>query len=170
MKKNILTKNLFQVMLILSLFPLTVFGQQSTTKLTSLNQFGALEIAKQVNLEANKLGKNVSIAVLDASGTVILLLKGDQVGPHNTEASRRKAFTALSTKTASLELMKNAEASKDSKNLNTIAELLLLGGGVPIWKDGELIGSLGVSGGGGGENDHLIAVTAIQNLSFATKK
>ena len=165
-----LTKKLFQTILIISMFPLVLFGQNSTTKSTSLNQFGALEIAKQVNIEANKLGKVVSIAVLDASGTVILLLKGDNVGPHNTEASRRKAFTALSTKTASLELMKKADASLDAKNLNTIVELLLLGGGVPIWKDGELIGSLGVSGGGGGDNDHLIAVTAIKNLNFTTIK
>ena len=161
-----LTKKLFQVILIISMFPLAILGQNTTTKSTSLNQFGALEISNQVNIEANKLGKNVSIAVLDASGTVILLLKGDHVGPHNTEASRRKAFTALSTKTASLELMKKAEANLDSKNLNTIADLLLLGGGVPIWKDGELVGSVGVSGGGGGDNDHLIAVTAIQKLNF----
>lgn len=170
MKKSMLTKKLSQVILIISMFPLSILGQNSTTKSTSLNQFGALEIAKQVNIEANKLGKNVSIAVLDASGTVILLLKGDNVGPHNTEASRRKAFTALSTKTASLELMKKAEASQDSKNLNTIAELLLLGGGVPIWNEGELIGSVGVSGGGGGENDNFIAVTAIQKLKFKTNQ
>ncbi|MDY3520896.1 GlcG/HbpS family heme-binding protein [Riemerella anatipestifer] len=154
------------MILFLLIFPLIVWGQNSTTQSTSLNQFGALELAKQANIEALKLGKNVSIAVLDASGTVILLLKGDNVGPHNTEASKRKAFTALSTKTASLELMKKADASSSSKNLNTIAELLLLGGGVPVWKDGELIGSIGISGGGSGENDHFIAVTAIQNLNF----
>ena len=54
-----LTKKLFQTILILSMFPLVLFGQNSTTKSTSLNQFGALEIAKQMNIEANKLGKVV---------------------------------------------------------------------------------------------------------------
>lgn len=163
------TKKIAQIILIVFIFPLTLLAQNTTTKSTSLNQFGALEIAKEANKEASKLGKNISIAVLDGSGTVLLLLKGDQVGPHNTEASRRKAFTALSTKTASWDLMLKSENSSDSKNLNTVAELLLLGGGVPIWKDGELIGSIGVSGGGGGENDHLIAVHAIQNLKFEIK-
>lgn len=160
------TKKIVQIILVTLLFPLTLFAQNTTTKITSLNQFGALEIAKEANKEASELGKNISIAVLDASGTTILLLKGDNVGPHNTEASKKKAFTALSTKTASLDLMKKAENSTDSKNLNTIPELLLLGGGVPVWKDGEIIGSIGVSGGGGGDNDHLIAVHAIQNLNF----
>lgn len=159
-------KKRFHILFILLMVSLSVFGQPSASKFTSLNQFGALEIAKQANIEASKLGKNVSIAILDASGTTLLLLKGDHVGPHNTDASRRKAFTALSTKTASLALMKKAESSEDSKNLNTIAELLLLGGGVPVWKDGELIGSIGISGGGGGDNDHTIAMNAIQKLNY----
>ncbi len=136
----------------------------------SLNQSGALKLAEQATLEAEKINKNVSIAVLDASGVILLLLKGDAVGPHNTEASRRKAYTALSTKTPSLDLMHNTAESKDAKNLNTLPELLLLGGGVPIWDAGKLIGSIGLSGGGGGENDHNIAQKAVENLGFKINK
>ena len=136
----------------------------------SLNQSGALKLAEQANLEAKKIDKNVSVAVLNSSGITILLLKGDNVGPHNTEASRRKAYTSLSTKTASFELMQKAATDSTAINLNTLPELLLLGGGVPIWKNGELVGSIGVSGGGGGQNDHNIAVKAVQNLGFKTNK
>lgn len=153
------------------MFPMFMLSAQNlTTGFTSLNQFGALEIAGKVNLEARKIGKNASIAVLDASGNVLLLFKGNGVGPHNTLASQRKAYTSLSTKTSSLELMKKAEASPDSKNLNTLPELLLLGGGVPIFKDGSLIGSLGVSGAGGGENDNTIAINTIRSLNFKEKQ
>ncbi|MEE3724824.1 heme-binding protein, partial [Riemerella anatipestifer] len=98
---------------IIILFALIVtnFGwaQQKDASLNqalSINQNGALKLAEQANLEAAKLNKQVSIAVLNNSGVVILLLKGDTVGPHNTEASRRKAYTALSTKTPSFILMK----------------------------------------------------------------
>ena len=66
--------------------------------------------------------------------------------------------------------MKKASESADAKNLNTLPELLLLGGGVPIWKDGQLVGSIGVSGGGGAENDNNIATKAAQNLGFQTKQ
>lgn len=66
--------------------------------------------------------------------------------------------------------MRNAAESKDAQNLNTMPELLLLGGGVPIWKDGQLVGSIGVSGGGGAENDNNIATKATQNLGFQTKQ
>lgn len=143
---------------------------QNVVKSYDLNQMGALKLAEQARLEAHKLDKNVSVAVLNSSGVTILLLKGDNVGPHNTEASRRKAYTALSTKTPSFELMQKASTDSTAQNLNTLPELLLLGGGVPIWKDGELVGSIGVSGAGGGQNDHNVAKMAVENLGFTIKK
>lgn len=135
-----------------------------------LNQMGALKLAEQARIEAQKLDKNVSVAVLNSSGVTTLLLKGDNVGPHNTEASRRKAYTAVSTKTESFELMQKAAADVSAQNLNTLPELLLLAGGVPIWKDGELVGGLGVSGAGGGQTDHNVAQKAVENLGFSIKK
>lgn len=155
-----------------SLLLLTIFSAsaQLVDKSADLNQMGALKLAEQARLEAQKLDKNVSVAVLNKSGITLLLVKGDDVGPHNTEASRRKAYTALSTKTPSFELMQKAANDVTAQNLNTLPELLLLGGGVPIWKDGVLVGSIGVSGAGGGENDHNVAKLAVENLGFTIKK
>lgn len=123
-------------------------------------------MAEQAKVEAKKMGKNVSVAVVNSSGATILLLKGDNVGVHNTEASRRKAYTSVSTKSASWDLMKKVLSDSSSGNLESMPELLLLGGGVPIWKDGILIGAIGVSGAGGGENDHKIAKEAVEYLGF----
>lgn len=152
---------------VLTTFTLSAQDVISSYKLT---QSGALKLAEHVRSEAHKLQKNVSIAVLNGSGVTLLLLNGDNVGPHNTEASRRKAYTAVSTKTPSFELMNAAAASKDAQNLNTMPELLLLGGGVPIFQGDQLIGSIGVSGGGGSENDHNIAVKAVESAGFTIKK
>lgn len=124
----------------------------------------------QVNNAAKLINRNVTVAVLDASGATILLVKSDSVGVHNTEASRRKAFTALSTKTTSYQLMRNAALNKDANNLNTLPELLHLGGGVPIWFNHKLIGSIGIFGGGSGENDDSIAKQAIENAGFSVIK
>ena len=117
----------------------------------------AFELQKQAADLASKYDKKVSVAILDASGTIILITRGAGVGPHNTEAARRKAFTALSTKTPTLELMRNAAKSADAQNLNTLPELLLLSGGAPIYYNNEIIGSIGVAGGGSAENDYIIA-------------
>ena len=160
-------KSIFSVVFLMLSFLLSA---QYVEQSTSLNQEGALRLANEANLEAKKLDKKVSIAVLNNSGVVLLLLKGDNVGPHNTEASRRKAYTSFSTKNASWDLMNNAAKSKDAQNLNTLPELLLLGGGMPIFKEGELIGSIGISGGGSGENDHNIAKRTVENLGFKIAK
>ncbi|MFA9191541.1 heme-binding protein [Flavobacterium sp. FZUC8N2.13] len=139
--------------------------------INNLTLDAALEINKRITKAAALLDKKVSISVLDASGTIILISRADGIGPHNTEAARRKAYTALSTKTATLSLLRNTEINPDTKNLNTLPELLLLSGGVPIWYNGNIIGSVGVAGGGSPENDDLIAKSAaIESLGITTTK
>ena len=120
----------------------------------------ALHLTGLARAKAASLNKNVSIAILDAGGQTIVLTRGDGVGVHNIEAARRKAFTAVSTKTATLIMGRNAKANPDTQNLANLPELLLLGGGVPIYYQNEVIGSIGVAGGGSAENDDLIARSA----------
>lgn len=138
--------------------PLSV--DEYVASVNNLTLEAALDLQKRVTQTATSIGKNVTIAILDASGNIILLTRGDGVGPHNTEAARRKAYTALSTKTSTLVLLRNATLVAETKNLNTLPELLLLSGGVTIWYKGKVIGSIGVAGGGSAENDDLIAKSA----------
>lgn len=139
--------------------------------INNLTLEGAFELNRRATETADSMHKKVTIAILDAAGEIIMITRGDGVGPHNTEAARRKAFTALSTKTGTLELMRNAAANSDSKNLNTLPELLLLSGGMPVWYKGTVIGSIGIAGGGSAENDDLIARSvAIPQLGITTSK
>ncbi|MNT13997.1 hypothetical protein D3C72_1489840 [compost metagenome] len=117
----------------------------------------AFQITEQARATATALGKNVTIAVLDVSGQIIILTRGDEVGPHNTEAARRKAYTALSTKTPTLLLSRNVRSNLDTQNLATLPELLLLAGGYPLRCNGKVIGGIGIAGGGSPENDDIIA-------------
>ena len=166
-----MTKSTFSLLLLFFFFQLG-FSQHTERYINqtpTLNQEGALELLGKVNIIAQEMNKNVSVAILDAAGVTILLAKNDSVGVHNTEASRRKAYTALSTKTTTLQLMHNAADNKDAHNLNTLPELLLLGGGVPIWYKENLIGAIGVSGGGSEENDDNIAKQAKERVGFTVK-
>lgn len=163
-------KPIHHTLLLLMLLLSFAISAQEVDDAVNLNQAGAMKLALNANLEAGRMNKRISITVLDSSGVTILLLKGDQVGPHNTEAFRRKAYSAVSTKTPSFDLMNAAASSKDAQNLNSMPELLLLGGGAPIFKNGELIGSLCISGGGGSENDHNIALKAIEKSGFKSNK
>ena len=139
-----------------SQIPTSDFKKDSQT-LESLTQEAAIKGLTYANAIAKEKKKKIAVAFLDASGKPILITIADGVGPHNLEAARRKAFTALSTKTPTLILARNASANPDTQNLNTLPELLLLGGGVPIIVNNKVIGSVGIAGAGGPEQDDAIA-------------
>lgn len=172
------------LLLVLSFIPIIVCGQQNSksTELSNPNHRyiksidnltldAAYTLSNRAMKKAHELDKNVAIAVLDASGNIILIIRGDTVGIHNTEAARRKAYTALSTKTSTLELLQQAHSNPLIENLNTLPELLLLSGGTPIWYKGNVVGSIGIAGGGSPENDDLIAKSAsINETGITTSK
>lgn len=132
---------------------------------SSVTQEGAMALMLKANELSAISKKKIALAVLNSAGNLILLSVADGVGPHNALAAQRKAFTALSTKTPTLVLSRNAAAHADTVNLNTIPELLLLGGGIPIIKDKMVLGSIGVAGGGGPEQDHVLATQIITILN-----
>ena len=106
-------------------------------------------------------GRAIVVSVVDRGGNLVAVQRADGVGPHNTEASRRKAYTALSTRSSTLELARSAAATPDARNLANLPELLLLGGGIPLRAEGQIVGALGVAGGGGAVNDDACALAAI---------
>ena len=101
-----------------------------------------------------------TVSVLDRGGNLLVTLRADGIGPHNTAASQRKAYTALSTKNPTRLFAERARSNPEAANLNTLDELLLLGGGVPLFAGDELVGALGVAGSGGGEQDENCAIKA----------
>lgn len=136
--------------------------QRHTASQLSLSSSRQLAAAAEDACAAR--GKSIAVALVDTGGQTVLLARGDGVGPHNSEAARRKAYTALSTKTATLQLARNARSNPDTANLAQLPELLLLGGGIPLWQGETLVGAIGVAGGGGPEGDDLCARAALTAL------
>lgn len=123
--------------------------------------------------DANKFAQNImdacatnakpaAVVILDQGGNILASQRHETVGIHNLIAAQRKAFTAYSTKTATYQFMKNAQNNKDAENLNTLPELLLLGGGVPIIYKKQLIGAVGVAGAGGSIQDDQCAQKGVE--------
>lgn len=90
----------------------------------------ANQLAENVMQTCQKASKPAAVTVLDQGGNVLASQRHESVGIHNLTASQRKAFTAYSTKTSTLDFMRHAQKNPDAQNLNTLDELLLLGGGV----------------------------------------
>lgn len=114
-------------------------------------------------------GRTGVAAIVDRSGNLVALQRDDNVGPHNTVAAQRKAFTALSTKTPTGAFAERARSNPDTQNLNTLDELLLLGGGIPLKVGNDVVGAIGVAGTGGGASDEGCAREAMAKILSNTK-
>lgn len=108
--------------------------------------------------------KSAVVSVVDRGGNLVAVQRDDTVGPHNTAAAQRKAFTALSTQTPTRLLAERVRNSPDAQYLANLDSLLLIGGGVPVFSGTEIIGAIGVGGAGGAVADEQCAVQAIQQV------
>ncbi|PZN93471.1 MAG: hypothetical protein DCF31_12585 [Alphaproteobacteria bacterium] len=138
--------------------------ERKTVSLALANELASAAIAS-----CRATGREAVVAVVDRGGNLVALQRGDDVGPHNTLAAQRKAFTALSTKTSTSTLADRAASDPTSRNLVTVPELLLLRGGQPLSVAGDVIGAIGVAGAGGAPNDDRCASEANSKVLPASK-
>ena len=107
----------------------------------------AMQIAETALTECTP---RVSVAVLDRAGRMRVFLQGDNASPHNLELARRKAYTALTFRRPSAEWAKRT-AEGDVTGQRSLAEVIPLGGGVPIMIGEDAVGAIGLSGAPGGQ-------------------
>lgn len=149
---------IFAGLALLALSPAPI--EQRSVSLEMANGLAEIALAS-----CRAMNRAAVVAIVDRGGNLVALQRGDQVGPHNTRAAERKAFTALSTKTGTSALVERAASDPGSRNLENVPELLLLGGGLPIVHAGEVIGGIGVAGSGGSASDEQCASAAVATLA-----
>jgi uncharacterized protein GlcG (DUF336 family) len=94
-------------------------------------------------------GINTSVAVVDRAGRLRVFLQGDNANPHNIELARRKAYTARTFRQPSSAWAKRTETTNAGQRM--LADVIPLGGGMPISVGEETIGGVGLSGAPGGQ-------------------
>src|SRR5882757_10539715 len=119
-------------------------------------------------MECANNGAGLSVAVVDRSGQLRVLMRGDATPPHGMELARRKAYTARTFRRSSLEWAKRSETELVGQR--SLAEVIPLGGGVPIKVGDDTIGAVGVSGTSGGQQgDDNCAKAAIAKVADQLK-
>lgn len=132
----------------------------------SLTLETALELAQAALSSCRKGGYQIAVSVIDRGGNQQVSLRDRFAGPHTPDTAYRKAWTAVSFRTDTVELSKSAEKGA-SWALRNVTKALPLGGGVQI-RDGEgsLLGAVGISGAPSGAADDECAkagIAAIQD-------
>ncbi len=110
-------------------------------------------------------GYRVSAAVVDRAGVVKVLMRGDGAGPHTTDSSAKKAYTAASLRRPTTELAELINKVPGLQALRDMNEkILILGGGMPIELAGEVVGGIGVGGAPGAHLDDACATAGLEAL------
>ncbi|MFI6941590.1 heme-binding protein [Streptomyces sp. NPDC050418] len=107
-------------------------------------------------------GVPVSVTVLDAGGHLLAFRRDDRAVLIAGETSTRKAYTALQLNAPTADLVEAVQPGAPFHTLPTALDrpLLFIAGGIPVHRDGRLIGAIGV-GGGAPEQDHGFATEAL---------
>jgi len=91
-------------------------------------------------------GFHTSVAVVDRSGNLLVVLRDELAHPVTVEMAQRKAQTAVLFRTSTLEFQQRTANDPSLAPQRNVAGVLALGGGVPIRLDGEIIGGVASSG------------------------
>ena len=118
---------------------------------------------------AQRQGYKVSVTVIDSQGLVLATIRADGAFGHTPRTSYKKANTALIAKETTLSLVTRfTKNGPDDMNRFVVANLtgsdniVILGGGLPLYKDGLLVGAIGIGGAPGGHLDEAIALEAMK--------
>jgi uncharacterized protein GlcG (DUF336 family) len=110
----------------------------------------------------------ISVAVVDRAGQLRVLLRSDGAPPTGIELARRKAYTARVFRRPSSEWAKRTETGLAGQRM--LADVIPLGGGLPIQVGNDTIGAVGVSGASGGqESDENCAKAALAKVADQLK-
>ncbi len=130
-----------------------------------LNLSDAKALIEAIENEAKKRGKAAVIAVCNAEGNPIAVNVMDGAFLVSFEVAVKKAYSAVAVKMPTIELGKLVAPGGTFAGLDASTGLITFGGGVPLFRNGTLVGGLGISGGTG-EEDHELALFG---LSFFDK-
>lgn len=130
-----------------------------------LNPAVALDLAQAAMESCRKSGYQVAVSVVDRFGTPQVLLRDRFAGPHTPETARRKAWTAVSFRSDTLELSRLSAAGQAQSGVRFVDDALMIGGGVPVEAAGSIVAGIGISGAPGGEADDACARAGIEAVT-----
>ena len=113
----------------------------------------AKAIAEATIAECKAKGFNTAAAVVDRAGQVMVILRDEAGSAQQVEMARRKAYTARMFRTSTLDFQKRTATDPTLLPQRDVADILALGGGVPIQVGNEVIGGVGSSGSSQPQDD-----------------
>jgi uncharacterized protein GlcG (DUF336 family) len=118
----------------------------------------ARTIIAAAEARADDIGQPMNIAVVDAGGNLISHARMDGAWLGSIDISINKAFTSRAFDIQTKDLGENSQPGNQFYGIHVSnhGRIMIFAGGIPLSRDGQVVGAIGVSGGSG-EQDQTVA-------------
>ena len=133
-----------------------------TIKQISVSLEDAQRVIAAGQAKASEIGSPSNVAVVDAGGNLVSHIRMDHAWVGSIDISINKAFTARAFDIATKDLAENAQPGEQFYGIQASnhGRVMVFAGGIPLRRDGLVVGAVGVSGGSG-EQDQTVAEAAV---------
>ncbi|MEB2779665.1 GlcG/HbpS family heme-binding protein [Algoriphagus persicinus] len=146
-------------LVILILFIAPLFTQAQTQMQPYLSLEDATRISDAAQDKSKAEGWNMVIVVLDAGGHIIALRRMDGVQIGSIDVALGKAKTAVYFKRPT-KVFEDMMKGEGGTRIATLPNAVAIEGGLPIFKDGVIVGAIGISGASSAQ-DGMVAAAAL---------
>jgi len=118
----------------------------------------ARKIIAAAEQKAQEIGQPMNIAVADAGGNLVAHVRMDGAWIGSIDISIKKAYTSKAFDISTKDLACHSQSGNQFFGIHASNEgrIMIFAGGIPLKRDGKVVGAIGVSGGSG-EQDHSVA-------------
>ncbi|GAB64271.1 MAG: heme-binding protein [Candidatus Jettenia sp.] len=108
--------------------------------------------------KAQEIGQPMNIAVADAGGNLVAHVRMDEAWIGSIDISIKKAYTSRAFDVATKDLAPHCQSGGQFFGIHASNDgrIMIFAGGIPLKRNGKIVGAIGVSGGSG-EQDHAVA-------------
>jgi uncharacterized protein GlcG (DUF336 family) len=130
----------------------------------------ARQIVAAAETEARSQGQPMNIAVVDQGGNLITFSRMDGAWLGSIDIAINKAFTSRAFDIETKALSKLAQPGEDFYGIHVSnhGRIMIFAGGVPLKRNGVVVGAIGVSGGMG-KQDQAVAEAGANAFTSLTK-
>jgi uncharacterized protein GlcG (DUF336 family) len=127
-------------------------------KWTMVRLADAQRVIAAAQQKAAEIGQPMNIAVADAGGNLVAHVRMDEAWLGSIDISIKKAFTSRAFDITTKDLATHSQSGGQFFGIHASNDgrIMIFAGGVPLRRDGRVVGAIGVSGGSG-DQDHAVA-------------
>jgi uncharacterized protein GlcG (DUF336 family) len=130
----------------------------TASQAAGLTLAAARRMIAAVENEARAMAVAMSVAVVDSGDQLVAFARMDGADLVGVQLARDKAYTALVNRMSTAELAAVAQPGAEFYGYDSVAggRMIIFAGGMPLERDGVLVGAAGVSGGTAAEDQRAV--------------